>query len=89
MRSPLGWLANGDPSQVSAASRVRIANQLGFLLTIPFQLSENVSVQIGASIGISIYPQHGTTHEILMDHADIALYQAKDNGRGCFSYFSE
>ncbi len=66
-----------------------IALKLIAELTIPFQLSENVSVQIGASIGISIYPQHGTTHEILMDHADIALYQAKDNGRGCFSYFSE
>jgi GGDEF domain-containing protein len=23
-----------------------------------------------------------------MDHADTALYQAKDNGRGCFAYFS-
>jgi PleD family two-component response regulator len=26
--------------------------------------------------------------EKLMDNADTALYQAKDNGRGCFSYFS-
>jgi GGDEF domain-containing protein len=24
-----------------------------------------------------------------MDHADTALYQAKDNGRGCFAYFVE
>jgi diguanylate cyclase (GGDEF)-like protein/PAS domain S-box-containing protein len=57
-------------------------------LTLPFQLSENNTVQIGASIGISLYPQHGSTPEILMDHADTALYQAKDNGRGCFAYFS-
>ena len=57
-------------------------------LTIPFQLSETDCVQIGASIGISIYPQHGITPEKLMDHADTALYQAKDNGRGCFSHFS-
>ncbi|MFI3188022.1 MAG: GGDEF domain-containing protein, partial [Methylococcales bacterium] len=56
-------------------------------LTRPFQLSENNSVQIGASIGISLYPQHGNTPESLMDHADTALYQAKDNGRGCFAYF--
>ncbi len=65
-----------------------IALKLITELTIPFQLSENARVQIGASIGISIYPQHGTTPEILMDHADIALYQAKENGRGCFSYFT-
>jgi diguanylate cyclase (GGDEF)-like protein/PAS domain S-box-containing protein len=58
-------------------------------LTAPFQLSEHDSVQIGASIGISIYPQHGVTPEILMDHADTALYQAKDNGRGCFAYFAQ
>ncbi|MEI6544327.1 MAG: sensor domain-containing diguanylate cyclase, partial [Methylococcales bacterium] len=58
-------------------------------LTAPFQLSVNISVQIGASIGISIYPKHGNTPEILMDNADIALYKAKDNGRGCFAYFFE
>jgi diguanylate cyclase (GGDEF)-like protein/PAS domain S-box-containing protein len=58
-------------------------------LTVPFQLSENDSVQIGASIGISIYPQHGSTPEQLMDHADTALYQAKENGSGCFAHFSE
>ena len=57
-------------------------------LTLPFQLSETDSVQIGASIGISLYPQHGNTPESLMDHADTALYQAKDNGRGRFVYFS-
>ncbi len=57
-------------------------------LTLPFQLSETDSVQIGASIGISIYPLHGNTPESLMDHADTALYQAKNNGRGCFAYFS-
>jgi diguanylate cyclase (GGDEF)-like protein/PAS domain S-box-containing protein len=58
-------------------------------LTIPFQLSESNSVQIGASIGISLYPQHGNTYEMLMDRADTALYQAKDKGRGCFAYFSD
>ena len=56
-------------------------------LTVPFQLSENDSVQIGASIGISLYPEHGSTPEILMDNADNALYRAKDQGRGCFTYF--
>ncbi|MFI3188485.1 hypothetical protein BCS42_04550 [Crenothrix sp. D3] len=66
-----------------------IASKVIAYLTIPFQLSETDSVQIGASIGISIYPQHGNTPEALVDHADTALYQAKDNGRGCFASFSE
>jgi len=46
-------------------------------------------VQIGTSIGISLYPEHGDSSEMLMDNADVALYQAKNNGRGCFAYFSE
>ncbi|CAG1022658.1 partial putative signaling protein, partial [Patescibacteria group bacterium] len=54
-------------------------------LTLPFVLCKKNTVQIGASIGISFYPKHGDTPEKLIDHADIALYQAKDNGRGCFA----
>jgi len=65
-----------------------IASKVIAELTLPFQLSDNDTVQIGASIGISLYPLHGNTPESLMDHADSALYQAKDNGRGCFAYFS-
>ncbi len=58
-------------------------------LAQPFQLSLSDDVRIGTSIGISLYPQHGDTPEKLMDQADLALYQAKKNGRACFAYFSE
>jgi diguanylate cyclase (GGDEF)-like protein/PAS domain S-box-containing protein len=67
----------------------RIAKDIVTVLTQPFSLSQSDNVQIGASIGISLYPQHGDSPEILMAHADVALYQAKDVGRGCFAYFSE
>jgi diguanylate cyclase (GGDEF)-like protein/PAS domain S-box-containing protein len=49
-----------------------------------FILSQNNQVEIGASIGISFFPQDGEDGEILMNKADIALYQAKRNGRCCF-----
>lgn len=55
-------------------------------LALPFILFENNTVHIGTSIGISFYPKHGDTPEKLIDNADMALYQAKDNGRGCFVY---
>ncbi len=67
----------------------RVAEMIVSDLTKPFQLSQHEDVQIGTSIGISLYPEHGDTPEILMDNADVALYQAKNNGRGCFAYFSE
>jgi diguanylate cyclase (GGDEF)-like protein/PAS domain S-box-containing protein len=63
-------------------------------LSKPFYLSlddkiDNKEVHIGASIGISIYGEHGVTSQSLMDKADAALYKAKDNGRNGFAYFSE
>ena len=67
----------------------RIAEEIIVVIAQPFCLSHCDDVHIGTSIGISMYPQHGDTPETLIDHADAALYQAKDAGRGCFAYFSE
>lgn len=67
----------------------QVANEIIAALTRPFCLAQSDHVQIGASIGISLYPQHGNSPEQLLDHADAAMYQAKDSGRGCFAYFSE
>ncbi|TRX01959.1 PAS domain S-box protein, partial [Candidatus Methylobacter oryzae] len=67
----------------------RVAREIINDLAKPFCLPQSDNVRIGASIGISLYPQHGDSPELLMDHADAALYQAKDAGRGCFAYFSE
>ena len=66
----------------------RIAKDIVADLSKPFQLIDNDDVRIGVSIGISLYPQHGDTPELLMNSADKASYQAKDQGRGCFAYFS-
>jgi diguanylate cyclase (GGDEF)-like protein/PAS domain S-box-containing protein len=75
----------------------RVAENIVADLSVPFQLIKNTNthpdlsrkLRIGTSIGISLFPQHGTSPETLLDNADIALYRAKDEGRGCFSYFSE
>ncbi|MDP3008874.1 MAG: ABC transporter substrate-binding protein [Methylococcales bacterium] len=56
-------------------------------LSTPFILRENDEVNIGTSIGISFYPPHGDSSEILLDCADTALYRAKDQGRSCFCVF--
>lgn len=67
----------------------RIADSIINELSKPFQLSASDDVRIGTSIGISLYPEHGENPEKLLDHADLALYQAKKEGRGRFAYFSE
>ncbi|MDR3492309.1 MAG: EAL domain-containing protein [Gammaproteobacteria bacterium] len=43
---------------------------------------------ISASIGISIYPNDGSTLEDLQRHADMAMYKAKKNGGDAFHYFT-
>ncbi|MCX7101720.1 MAG: GGDEF domain-containing protein [Methylobacter sp.] len=56
-------------------------------LAKPFylEIDRNEPVHIGASIGISVYGQHGTRPQLLMDYADAALYKAKGSGRNCFA----
>jgi diguanylate cyclase (GGDEF)-like protein len=39
-------------------------------------------VQVGASIGIAIHPEDGTTPDALLQHADLAAVEAKKGGRG-------
>lgn len=66
-----------------------VATEIMRVLNKPWTLPNNIEVHIGASIGISIYPDHGETTQDLLQHADAALYQAKHDGRGRFRYFTQ
>ena len=46
------------------------------------------NLNITCSIGISIYPDNGDTIPILLKHADIALYHAKESGKNQYHYYS-
>ncbi len=45
------------------------------------------TMEVGASIGIAMYPEHGAGISQLMKHADIAMYHAKGAGRNCCCFF--
>ncbi len=66
-----------------------VANDIINTLGEPYLLSNGCEVHIGASVGISLFPTHGDNSEVLLQQADTALYQAKTEGRGRFTYFSE
>ena len=69
------------PKFDSVAEIERIARRVVVAISEPFELSSH-SVDIGASIGVSISPDHGTSIEALMRAADIAMYRAKSSGGG-------
>lgn len=48
----------------------------------PFWVEDN-ELYINASIGICMYPTHGSDFETLLKHADLAMYQAKIEKGGC------
>lgn len=69
------------------AEAERLAVSLVDTLKAPF-LINGIPVFIGASIGIAFGLEHGTESEQLMRAADIALYAAKRDGRGCARIFN-
>jgi diguanylate cyclase (GGDEF)-like protein/PAS domain S-box-containing protein len=65
-----------------------IAMDMINLLEQSFRLPSGHEVYVGASIGISLFPEDGATCTELIQHADVALYQAKEAGRNTFSYYT-
>jgi diguanylate cyclase (GGDEF)-like protein len=49
-------------------------------LSVPFAVKGH-DTRIGASIGISVYPENGTDEEVLLKKADDAMYLAKKEGK--------
>ncbi len=56
-------------------------------LSQPFHIS-GLELSISASVGISFYPTHGSDVDTLLHRADLAMYRAKENGRGNYQVYS-
>ena len=63
-----------------------LAGRLIEAINAPFQL-DSAEITIGTSIGIALAPRDGSDPDELLQHADLALYKAKLNGRGIFHAF--
>ncbi|MFK5912995.1 MAG: EAL domain-containing protein [Woeseiaceae bacterium] len=64
---------------------ITVAKKLLKAMEQPFSV-DNHQLTIGLSIGIAMYPEHGTDMHTLVSHADIAMYNAKNNGNGFSIY---
>ncbi len=63
-----------------------LAQRLIRVLSEPYMIGA-LRIEIGASVGVVVAPLQGDTAEDLIRNADIALYQAKASGRGCYVNF--
>src|SRR3546814_9421083 len=71
------------------ANRTAISNLAARLisdLSAPYMVGDS-QIIIGASIGIATGPHEGATSDDLLRHADLALYAAKQAGRGAYRFY--
>lgn len=73
--------------QCDADGAADIVERLQTLLAQPMTIANTV-LTVSASVGIAMFPSDGRDMETLLQRADMAMYQAKSSGRGCFSFFS-
>lgn len=67
----------------------KLAQNLMSLLSMPFALPSGHEIFVNASIGISLYPDDASSVTELIQHADMAMYQAKQEGRSTYRYHTE
>lgn len=75
------------PQITERATINRTAEAILNTLETPFKVDEH-NIFFGGSIGISLFPNDGTTPGALMKHADIAMYHAKEEGRNNYQFYN-
>jgi len=65
-----------------------VAKRLLACLDAPIDI-DGEQVKVGASIGLSRFPDHGSTADALLVNADVAMYKAKKAGKGCICQFDQ
>ena len=64
-----------------------IAHKIVEAVSQPFEIDGRV-IYIGTSVGISLFPDGGESAAALLKAADTAMYQAKQEGRGSYCFFT-
>jgi diguanylate cyclase (GGDEF)-like protein len=70
-------LAEATGEEMALRTGCRIIDEVA----ASYELGDEVSARVGASVGIALSPDHGTAVEELLAVADTALYEAKSNGK--------
>ena len=74
------------PDLVDAALAQQLAEQVRVRLRAARFVVSDVELTVDASIGVALAPQHGREMSVLLQHADVAMYQAKRGHGGSVVY---
>ncbi len=66
----------------------RVGDALLAAISKPIVLGDQ-NIDISASIGIALWPEHGTTSTTIMRAADVAMYHAKSQGRAQYRFYDD
>ena len=75
-----------EPRRIEDAALV--AEKILQVVAEPYQIGGQ-TLHVTTSIGISVFPDDAASVDELTRNADLAMYQAKEEGRGRYSYFTE
>src|SRR6266702_504265 len=70
-------------------SEAEVAEYIHFILQrlkAPFFIDES-EIFASTSIGVSLYPEHGKSYDVLRQNADIAMYRVKNGSKGAAAFF--
>jgi diguanylate cyclase (GGDEF)-like protein len=76
----LPWVKGRDGAAV-------VAKKIARVLSTPIQLYDQ-EITVTASLGVAMFPEDGDSVEVLLRHADTAMYSVKDSGRNSWNFFS-
>ncbi len=75
------------PKVTDELQAIATAEKIVQSLTVPFMIGNEVLMQ-NVSVGVALYPQHGSSADEIIKCADDAMYVAKRHGRNCFELYS-
>lgn len=78
-------LGNLDAPEQAGSVAEKIVQAFGQSLTLP----DGAECKVGVSVGISIYPEHGSAMDNLIKAADHAMYESKRRGKNMYTLFAE
>ena len=81
-------LPNIELGSSASTQIVVIADKLLDCIAEPMVLDGH-EIRVSASIGIAVFPDDGMDSDTLIKNADIAMYHAKDKGKGNYQFYSE